>query len=194
MPLAFNSISHGQVVFGFFNIESDMLLLENNFFFSTTFCAVISQLAEDNDRSAPVSFPGVTINQPGDIGDLMGAIHGIRHTGFIGALYRHFPFPENPADFKQNPEGTASHELVKTLIAGYGQDVKIPFLQDRDGAEITIGGYRFDRTSFHQLLDYVWKGGLPQWKDESPPLYVMRMKAAVLESRNPIFLDMAFAE
>ena len=28
MPLAFDSISHGSIAFGFFNIESDMLLLD----------------------------------------------------------------------------------------------------------------------------------------------------------------------
>lgn len=33
MPLSFESRSHGPVAFGFFNIESDMLLLERTFFF-----------------------------------------------------------------------------------------------------------------------------------------------------------------
>jgi hypothetical protein len=28
MPLAFESINHGTIAFGFFNIESDMLLLD----------------------------------------------------------------------------------------------------------------------------------------------------------------------
>ncbi len=32
MPLSFESRSHGPVAFGFFNIESDMLLLERTFF------------------------------------------------------------------------------------------------------------------------------------------------------------------
>ena len=34
MPLSFESQSHGQVAFGFFNIASDMLLLERYFFFA----------------------------------------------------------------------------------------------------------------------------------------------------------------
>ena len=33
MPLTFDSLSHGKVAFGFFNIESDMLLLDHYFFF-----------------------------------------------------------------------------------------------------------------------------------------------------------------
>jgi hypothetical protein len=32
MPLAFESISHGTIVFGFFSINADMLLLEQYFF------------------------------------------------------------------------------------------------------------------------------------------------------------------
>jgi hypothetical protein len=31
MPLAFDTLSHGKIAFGFFNIESDMLLLEQYF-------------------------------------------------------------------------------------------------------------------------------------------------------------------
>ncbi len=35
MPLSFRSENHGNIAFGFFNIESDMLLLENYFFLQT---------------------------------------------------------------------------------------------------------------------------------------------------------------
>jgi hypothetical protein len=35
MPLAFESESHGTIAFGFFNIESDVLLLDRYFFFTT---------------------------------------------------------------------------------------------------------------------------------------------------------------
>lgn len=31
MPLAFDTLSHGTIAFGFFNIDSDMLLLEQYF-------------------------------------------------------------------------------------------------------------------------------------------------------------------
>lgn len=37
MPLAFESISHGTLPFGFFNIESDMLLLDHYFFFASDY-------------------------------------------------------------------------------------------------------------------------------------------------------------
>jgi len=34
-----------------------------------------------------------SIDEPGKVGDLMAAIHGIRYTGFIGEVYKRFPFP-----------------------------------------------------------------------------------------------------
>ncbi len=46
MPLEFQSLSHGPIAFGFFNIESDMLLLEHYFFFASEFCKYISDLSE----------------------------------------------------------------------------------------------------------------------------------------------------
>jgi hypothetical protein len=38
MPISFPSKSHGQIPIGFFNIETDMLLMDRYFFFSTDFC------------------------------------------------------------------------------------------------------------------------------------------------------------
>ncbi len=46
MPLAFQSLSHGQIAFGFFNIETDMLLLDIHFFFADDFCRAVRELAE----------------------------------------------------------------------------------------------------------------------------------------------------
>lgn len=193
MPLTFNSLSHGKVAFGFFNIESDMLLLENYFFFSTVFCEHMSRIArEPEDEPIPTSYPGYTIDNPEDIGDLMGAIHGIRYTGFIGDLYRQFPFPDDPLDFKQNPKGTRSQDLVKTLIANYARQTEIPFIQDHASSKIALGEYRFDRTSFHQLIEYVWKGGYPRWKEGIRPDHVINMKNLISRSRNKLFEGMVF--
>ena len=50
---------------------------------------------------------------PGDVGDLMGAIHGIRLVGFIGDTYKRFPFPAARADFKQNPDGYRNREFFE---------------------------------------------------------------------------------
>ena len=37
MPLEFQSISHGKIAFGFFNIETDMILLGHYFLFARDF-------------------------------------------------------------------------------------------------------------------------------------------------------------
>ncbi len=44
MPLAFKSESHGTIAFGFFNIHSDLLLLDHYFMFATDFCETIYEL------------------------------------------------------------------------------------------------------------------------------------------------------
>ena len=55
MPLAFESLSHGTIAFGFFNIDSDMLLLEKYFLFATDFCRQILDLAENIHKNRFVS-------------------------------------------------------------------------------------------------------------------------------------------
>ena len=46
MPLAFESLSHRTIAFGFFNIESDMLLLDRYFLFAEDFCCYLKNIAE----------------------------------------------------------------------------------------------------------------------------------------------------
>jgi len=89
MPLAFESLSHGTLAFGFFNIESDMLLCDRYFFFADDFCRQLTQMADAAGRSDyETKWPLFAIDRPETVGDLMGAIHGVRFTGFIGAVYR----------------------------------------------------------------------------------------------------------
>ena len=75
MPLAFESLSHGTIAFGFFNIDSDMLLLEKHFLFGSEFCEHISEIAENCDADQfESSWSVYTIEDRAQIGDLMGAI------------------------------------------------------------------------------------------------------------------------
>ena len=195
MPLAFDSLSHGSIAFGFFNIDSDMLLLDHCFFFATDFCDHISSMAE-SDGEAPfkTSWPVYHIEAPEDIGDLMGAIHGIHYQGFIGELYRRFPFPEKPEDFKQKPEGVKTRGIVEKMIAKYGEPVEIPFIADKRIQTVEIGAYRFSRPSFHELITYVWRGGYPRWKDEIKPDYVLAMKRAIEQKKAGLFKGIAFID
>jgi hypothetical protein len=193
MPLAFQSLSHGTVAFGFFNIESDMLLLERYFFFAGDFCGWIEQLAVEPGLQE-AEWPVVEIAAREQIGDLMGAIHGVRFTGFIGAVYRRFPFPRDPRDFKQSPEGGRTRDFMEDLIAGYGQPYSIAASIAPDAGVVRIGVYRFERRVFHELLDYVWRGGYPRWKDERRPEAVRRMAAAVRASAAPVFSGFSFSK
>jgi len=188
MPLAFKSISHGTIAFGFFNIDSDMLLLDRYFFFATEFCGHILEIAEKNlEGPYETSWEVYNISDPEDIGDLMGAIHGIHYTGFIGGVYRRFPFPEKPDDFKQKAEGERTRDELVEIIEKFARSFQITFVIDQETEEVSIGPYRFTRTGFQELIKYVWRGGYPRWKDEIRPDYVVAMKDKIALSSCSIF-------
>ena len=126
------------------------------------------------------------------VGDLMGAIHGVRYTGFIGEVYRRFPFPSNPGEFKQKPEGSQNRPLVETLLSGRAKRTSIPFQADAPGKLVRIGPHRFTRETFQELILYVWRGGYPRWAGESRPDYVIAMKEALEASESWLFKGMVF--
>lgn len=187
MPLAFDCISHGSIAFGFFNIESDMLLLDRCFFFATEFCENISRIAEyDVKKGLEMDWQVYRISDPQDIGDLMAAIHGEYYTGFIGETYRKFPFPEKPEDFKQKPYGLKNQSVVESIIEKYARHIDLPFVIDKETQEVGIGVYRFTMASFQELIQYVWQGGYPRWEGEVRPDYVLAMKDKILQSHNKL--------
>lgn len=195
MPLAFNSLSHGTIAFGFFNIESDMLLCDHYFFFATDFCKTIGNLAESaGGKSYQALWQVYFIEMPEDIGDLAGAIQGNRFSGFIGELYTCFPFPENPLGFKQNPQGFQTQSKVSKIIEKYARLREISFEVSSKGREIKMGVYRFNRDQFQELLLYVWRGGYPRWKDEIRPTYVKQMRDNILQNCKGMFANIIFED
>ena len=195
MPLAFNSLSHGTIAFGFFNIDSDMLLCDRYFLFATDFCNYIGSLAENAGKESYQALWQVYfIKSPEDIGDLMGAIHGNHLSGFIGELYRSFPFPKEPEDFKQKPEGFQTQSRVSEIIANYARPREISFSVSRNGKEIKLGAYRFNRIEFQKLIIYVWQGGYPRWKDEIRPGYVTEMRDKILKNCQGVFENIIFED
>ncbi|MCF8144996.1 MAG: hypothetical protein K9N21_13855 [Deltaproteobacteria bacterium] len=195
MPLAFDSISHGTIAFGFFNIDSDMLLLDRYFFFATEFCSRIRDIAQsDGPGPYETSWEVYHIPDPADIGDLMGAIHGIHYTGFIGEVYRRFPFPQRPEAFKQKPEGYRTRDDMVAIIEEYARTVEISFSIDRKGGEVSIGPYRFTGPGFQELIRYVWQGGYPRWRDEIRPDYVIAMKEAIRGSSCQVLSGLELAD
>ncbi len=180
MPLAFPSVNRGEVAFGFFNVDSDMLLLEQHFFFADAFCARVGDLAGAFAGEAVESvLAGHVIARPEDVGDLMGAIHGVRFTGFLGDTYRRYPFPARPEDFKQQPEGHETRDVLLGLIEPYAESAAILFRADPVAGEVAIGDVRFTRAVFQDLVAYVWRGGWPRWRDEVRPDYVLAMQDAI---------------
>ena len=194
MPLTFDSLSHGSIAFGFFNIESDMLLCDHYFLFADEFCHYVIDLVEHADEPLQrVVWKVWYIETAAAIGDLMGAIHGVRFTGFIGALYRCFPFPSQPQDFKQNPLGWQTKSQVSDLIANYAKPIEIAIVLERSGHEIQIGDYRFHRRQFQRLIDYVRRGGYPRWQDDIMPDYVSTMCRQIMRHPKGIFKGISFS-
>jgi hypothetical protein len=190
MPLEFESISHGKVAFGFFNIETDMILLNHYFLFAQDFCRYIVHAAQKNDRTYEASWEVYPIEKGAEIGNLTGAIHGIDHTGFIGEVYMLFPFPAKSEAFKQSPEGFKNRAIIEKMIQKYAKRTNISFFVDQKKEKISIGQYVFTKTAFQELIKYIWMGGFPRWKDEIRPEYVMTMKRRIEESDNLLFKDL----
>lgn len=175
MPLAFESLSHGIVAFGFFNIETDALLLQQHFFFADDFCAAAELVA----RQGRAELAAWHVER-GRVGDLHGAIAGVELDGLIGATYRLWPFPRRAEGFRQQPEGHRNREVVRELLDAHGVHRPLPLAHH--GPEVRVGELRFDRAGFVALLAYVERGGYPRWRDEQRPPYVERMVQALAGS------------
>jgi len=183
MPLAFESLNRGTVAFGFFNIETDLLLLQQIFLFADDFCGHLVRMAEDiKQEPYETAWEVYSIDDPRKIGDLMAAIHGIRYTGFIGEVYKQFPFPKSEAGFKQKPEGFQNRAWMVSLLERWAVSKTVPVRVDRDHETVSIGEYLFTKEVFHQLIQYVWVGGYPRWKEGIRPDYVMEMKGNLEKS------------
>jgi len=188
VPLEFQSLSHGRITFGFFNIDTDLILLERYFFFAHFFCNTVEKIASWKDHKVEkFVIPGYVIERFENIGNLMGAIHGIDLGGFIGAVYQLFPFPQSPEKFKQKLDGKAHRAVVENLIIQWGQPVKILVEVEAGSQRVKIAELLFGKAAFRELVAYVWRGGMPEWEDMLRPDYVRKMKDAINTSVSPIF-------
>ena len=184
MPLAFESQSHGRVAFGFFNIESDMLLLEQLFLFADDFCASVVDLARGGVGTV-VPIDGWRIRQPAAVGNLHGAIAGVDLSGFIGASYREFPFPARTEDFKQSPDGARTQTWMTETLARFGEPERIPLEWLATDSAVSVAEYEFDHVGFRKLIEYVERGGYPRYRDERRPECVTRMIRTLHELSAP---------
>lgn len=179
MPLGFESTNRGEFAFGFFNIRSDMLLLDNRFFFATDFCAFLIDLAGNAADEIEARLSAWIIDRPQDVGDLMGAIHGRRFTGFIGETYRRYPFPAAPEEFRQAPEGDATQADLAAMIGRCARRGVLPFAASRAAGRVSIDGVEMTPDVLRELVRYVWRGGYPRWRGEVRPEYVVETRDAI---------------
>jgi len=122
-----------------------------------------------------------------NIGNLMGAIYGVDHRGFIGEVYKLLPFPQNRDGFKQKPEGFKNRSIIKDVVQKYAKRVSISLMINEKDDRIHTGEYIFSRASFQDLIRYIWQGGYPRWKDDIRPDYLLVMKAKIEQSYSYLF-------
>ena len=187
MPIAFPSKNHGRIPIGFFNIETDMLLMDRYFFFARDFCKWIMEWAEAMAMS-PDEKEVYVIRDRSLIGDLAGAIYGFEYTGFIGEVYKLFPFPKSRSGFKQKPYGAQNRQVVEAVIKQFAVQLKIPITFSRKTQAVGFGDYEFSSEVFEEIIRYVEAGGMPGWLNGRPPNYVTRMKAQ-LKINNPWYFS-----
>lgn len=194
MPLAFRSLSHGIVPFGFFNVAIDMILIADHFVFASDFCTWVEGWTIGAADHGDVR-PFWVIEGRALVGDLHGAMRGDDLSGFIGSTYVRFPFPRDEADFKQDPDGYLHQDWVQEVVerfAGPARPVSVGVDQER--RTIAIGPYIFDRDGFAALLHYLWRGGMPCWRDGVRPAYVEAMMDAARGSTHWLFAGRAWPE
>jgi hypothetical protein len=188
MPLAFQSSSHGTLPFGYFNIDTDLLLMNRLLWFTPEFTAAVVSLAGAPPGELPrARFDGFEV-EAADLGHVMGAIHGYDRSGLIGDSYRHFPFPERPEDFRQRPEGEDNRPRMLELLAARARPREIEIVALADGV-VDVCGFRFERAWFGELVAYVWRGGYPRWRDGRRPACVVGMRRSLEDSTHPLFSD-----
>jgi len=188
MPLAFDTTNLGTVAFGYFNIDTDLLLLDNQLFFTNAFTTAVDAIAgSEPGEPAEQIVEGWMIDDPRDMGSVMGAIHGADLSGLIGEVYRHFAFPPRPDDFWQRAEGENNRPVVEPMLARWARAVDIPVQVAADASRATVGRTEFDAVWFRELVAYVWRGGYPRWLNGRRPPSVEAMRAAIERSHHPLF-------
>ncbi len=177
MPLLHSSSSHGEVAFGFYNIETDALLLDGLFFFCSDFCRVMGKLSLG---SGEAEIAGYRFNNPAAIGDFHGAMQGVNFTGYMGELYQQWPMPETPGLFRQKLAGEERRDLSEAILARHAEAELISCRRNKDGV-VEIGEYIFLPGQFLGLIRYVRRGGHPTWEGREngkAPACVIELAAA----------------
>jgi len=188
MPLAFQSLDRGTVPFGYFNIDTDLLLLRHHLFFTDVFTsAVVDVAAAPAAQRLEMTVGGWVVTPSQRLGNVMGAIHGVDYSGFIGAVYRRFPFPTRSEDFHQRAAGSANRAEIETLLGEWAEPVEHRLTVEPQRGRVSFADTGFEFPWFRELVAYVWRGGYPRWLDGVRPPEVRRMREAIEASSHPLF-------
>ncbi|MBI5440310.1 MAG: hypothetical protein HY900_03760 [Deltaproteobacteria bacterium] len=189
MPLAFDSLSHGTLAFGFYNVETDGLLLDRLFFFCTDFCRAALELEHSRrERGSVAEIPGYAFEDTRRIGNLHDAIQGVRHTGYLGEVYRLWPFPASPEAFRQRLHCASNREKAEELLGRWAAPSGIVLRFDAGTDRYAVGPYLFSREQYRKLLTYLWEGGYPTWEsleEGRRPAYVEKLAPLLGRSSEP---------
>jgi hypothetical protein len=186
MPLGFHCLSHGAIAFGFFNIETDLLLMHQHVFWCRDFCVLVSDLAKTEPRKwFQARLNAWFLPSQADLGDLHGSIAGRTHYGLIGETYRLWPFPRDLADFHQKSVGAAAKKEVQEMVDRFGQPQELEVVADAENVVLSLGEYQFNPTGVRALADYVWRGGMPGWLGGERPDYLWEAASVWRQAVSP---------
>lgn len=202
MPLGFESLNHQVVAFGFFHIETHLLILERSIFGAGDFCAAMSSLAGSRDEAWAQPLLGWRMETPEDLGDLHGAIAGINLGGFLGELYGRWPFPAQVAGFRQKAYGAAPPQEVEAALNRWGRPQEIVTRTKGggggrvggggQGGPLSLAGVSFSPAQTAALVDYVWRGGMPGWQEGVRPDFVLNLARDLTAAASPFFEGLDF--
>ncbi len=103
--------------------------------------------------------PGYEIADITDVGNLMGAIQGTDLSGFIGNVYRLFPFPQSVEEFKHKPYGAGRRATVEELIGHWARGTRVSVAIEAGSLNVRIADSLFSRGYFSNSWSRSSRGG-----------------------------------
>jgi hypothetical protein len=178
MPIGFETTNAGQIAVGFFNIETDCLLMGRYFFFASDFCGWVKSWAEQDPPESLVKEFYVA-DRFQDIGNIHAAMAHFYQQDLLSDVFQRFPFPEDPLAFRQHPDGWKNRKALEAILPSHTHREQVTISFHKPQEAVLFGEYEFHKSVFSRVLQYLFRGGMPMWRDGVPPVYVLEMMRAV---------------
>jgi hypothetical protein len=95
--------------------------------------------------------------------------------------------------FFNKADGWKTRDILLGIISHYAVRRDIEMAVSPAASHIEIGDYRFSRAGFHELLNYIWRGGYPRWENGVRPDYVLYMAETACQSAGALFAGISFS-